>query len=80
MGLACWFRLNSKFRSNVWATFLDSWNDASMMAEQTQQEVRVHILTDASGSYDCRAWDPASGEWIELEWEQWVGGKIEWRK
>ena len=38
------------------------------MAEQTRRDARVHIWTDASGSYGCGAWDPASGEWIQLQW------------
>ena len=64
------FRLNAGFRSNVlwWATFLESWNVTGMMAEQTRRDARVHIWTDASGSYGCGAWDPASGEWIQLQW------------
>ena len=47
---------------------MESWNGTSMMAEQTRRDARVHIWTDASGSYGCGAWDPASGEWIQLQW------------
>ena len=34
-----WFRLNNGFRLDVllWATFLESWNGTSIMAEQTRQ-------------------------------------------
>ena len=35
------------------------------MAEQTRQEVRAHLDRCIS----CGTWDPASGEWIHLEWK-----------
>ena len=62
------FRLSTGFRSDVlrWVTFLEAWNGTSMMLGQRQE--KSHIWTDASGGYGCGAWDPASGEWIQLAW------------
>ncbi len=64
------FRLSSGFRSDIlwWASFLESWNGVSMMSEHTQQRAKAHIWTDASGNFGCGAWDPETGEWIQLVW------------
>ena len=63
-------RLNQGFRSDLmwWAMFLETWNRVSMMREHRDTPATTHIWTDASGSFGCGAWNPATGEWIQLEW------------
>ena len=47
-----------------------------------------HVWTDASGSYGCGAWLPATGEWLQLGWAETAepgdletqGGGIAWKE
>ena len=64
-------RLNNGFRL-WWATFLEPWNGVKMMKDNSQQQA-ASIWTDASGSFGCGAWDPATSEWFQLQWSTGQG-------
>ena len=40
-----------------------------MMRGDTERGA-FNIWTDASGSFGCGAWNPATGEWLHLGWDQ----------
>ena len=65
-----WCRLNAGFRSDIlwWVTFLEAWNGVSVMKGRAQERSANHVWTDASGSFGCGAWNPATGEWLQLAW------------
>ena len=66
-------RLNHALHSDLqwWATFLETWNDVSML---TDQLAAVHFWTDASCQFDCGGWVPATGLWFQLQWPPGGGG------
>ena len=39
-----------------------------MLRDGTQPQSTHNIWTDASGTVGCGAWNPTTGEWIQLEW------------
>ena len=51
-------RLNSAFRSDLawWHTFLERWNDISMLESTWVGSPNHHLFTDASGAMGCGAW------------------------
>ena len=51
-----------------WATFLEAWNGVSLLRDLTRQHLTSDVWTDASGSFGCGAWNPTTGEWVQLEW------------
>ena len=61
-------RLNSDAGSDLawWATFLESWNDISLVSASQQQVPRHVVVSDASGSWGCGAY--YAQEWFQLEW------------
>ena len=67
-------RLNNGFRSDImwWATFLEPWNGVRMMKDNSQQQA-ASIWTDASGSFGCGAWNPATSEWFQMQWSTGQG-------
>ena len=83
-------RLNAGIRSDIlwWATFVEAWNGVNMLKDPSQHHSMGHIWTVASGSFGCGAWNPYSGEWIQLRWAEVAGsaslesqnGGIAWKE
>ena len=47
-------------------TFMEEWNEASLLQEFGQRQVSHECWTDASGSFGCGAvWGV---EWLQVEW------------
>ena len=61
-------RLNKEFHSDLhwWHTFLTSWNGLSLF-RSTIMAPKFHILTNAFGSWGCRAL--FQGHWFQLPWD-----------
>ena len=60
-------RLNRSFHSDLrwWHLFLESWNGVAMMGSQEWQP-KIHLFSDASGSFGCGAWWDQS--WFQVAW------------
>ena len=43
-----------------------------MMKDNSQQQA-ASIWTDASGSFGCGAWNPATSEWFQMQWSTGQG-------
>ena len=81
-------RLNTGVQSDImwWATFLVAWNGVSMLRGHMRELFAHHAWTIASGSFGCRAWHPATGEWLQFGLTETVkpgdletkGGGIAW--
>ena len=60
-------RLNRSFHSDLrwWHLFLESWNGVAMMGSPEWQP-KIHLFSDASGSFGCGAWWDQS--WFQVAW------------
>ena len=60
-------RLNAEARSDLawWATFLETWNGVSLMANHLLPPRHV-VVSDASGTWGCGAYH--GHEWFQLPW------------
>ena len=59
-------RVNTSVRADLqwWLCFLQLWNGLSFFPLPSPSR---HIYSDASGSFGCGAFDPATG-WFQLQW------------
>ena len=61
-------RVNKAIRADVWwwHTFMQDWNEVSLMWSFGKQEIDEEIWSDASGAWGCRAhWGP---RWLSVPW------------
>ena len=68
-------RLNAVAKADIqwWTCFLYEWNGRSFLPRSAPS---VHVYSDASGSFDCGAFQ-VGGSWCQLQWpESWHGGSI----
>ena len=61
-------RLNCGFRADLewWHTFLIGWNGASMLYPVHAQQARIHVWSDASGSWGAAA--ICESQWFQIKW------------
>lgn len=69
-------RLNAQCMADIhwWAMFVESWNGISFFGPPRGD---VSVVSDASGSWGCGAFLPASGAWFQFQWPPaWSGTSI----
>ena len=61
-------RLSQSFRADLawWQEFLVQWNGVSFLTPPSSLP-KVHLFTDALGSWGCAAWH--GDEWFQVEWD-----------
>ena len=69
-------RLNKQCQADLawWALFVSDWNGISFFS---QRPILSTVVSDASGSWGCRAFNTLSGEWFQLQWPtSWLSVNI----
>ena len=69
-------RLNTQCRADLawWGLFLADWNGVSFLSISS---LLTTVISDASGSWGCGAFDTRSGQWFQLQWpESWLSINI----
>lgn len=69
-------RLNKQCQADLawWALFLADWNGVSFFPPGPPHTT---VISDASGSWGCGAFNSCSGEWFQLQWPvSWQGTNI----
>ncbi len=61
-------RLSQSFRADLawWVEFLSGWNGISFLNPPSSL-AKIHLYTDASGSWGCAAW--CGENWLQVRWD-----------
>ena len=60
-------RINTQCRADIlwWSIFVSSWNGVSLLPPAIPN---ITIISDASGSWECEAFNQYTGEWFQISW------------
>lgn len=60
-------RIDTQCRADIlwWSIFVSSWNRVSLLPPATPN---ITIISDASGSWGCGAFNQCTGEWFQISW------------
>ena len=72
-----WIRLNEAIRTDIcwWHLFMENWNGASLISTHSATSVDTTIVTDASGTWGCGAFQ--GSHWFQCQWpDTWAAVNI----